>query len=359
MTEIADKLVRGCAPELTPVDSTEVEAGITLKIMRAWRTECAPTEGQRALLFRYFGCARWAWNWGLGECMKAYESEKKHLSAFTLSVMLTALKRDNTELAWLNEPPRSTLDYALADVDLAYKHFFRRVKSGEKPGFPKFKARNRTIPRCRFRKVARCNRDGIELPKIGFVRVKERDYLPLLAKKDIAFATVTFFAGKFWLSVTGKSAQPAACVDGDGSAAIEYDFERQRIMINGAPVDVPTKTQHEDRHIRLLQARISRRQEGSPGYWRARELHQRWERRIADRRYQFLHNLSTRLVNENAEITVYRPDVKTIVEGGENDVNKAILSNAMAEFFRQLEYKSCWYGRVYTEVGCALPEIIG
>ena len=350
--------LRSCRPDVTPADPTGDETGTTLNIMRAWRTEADPTPYQKKLLSQYFGAVRWVWNWALAKQNERYETDKGHYSAYDLSKMLTDEKSKNTDLSWLNEHPRNTIDYAITDVDLAYKHFFRRIKKGETPGFPKFKARNRCVPRCRFRKNLYSFSNGIKLPKIGFMRVKEHGYLPFLGPNQIAFASISLNAGKYWLSLTGETDRPEA-ITGGGSVVVAYDFEKQRITINGDPVSVPSKTQHEERHLKLLQRRISRRVEGSGGYWEAREQRQSWERRIADRRYQFLHNLSTKLVQGNQEITVIKPPVKAIVEGGENETNKAILSNAMSEFFRQLSYKSNWYGRSYAEIGCSDANFTG
>ena len=351
-----ETLIPECVRELTPADSAEVEAGNTLSIMRAWRTEADPTREQRAMLFRYFGCCRYVWNWALDLCNQKYKAEEKRPTAYDLSKLLTERLNVEPDLQWLRIPPRNTIDYVFQDLDCAYKAFFRRIKAGENPGFPKYKSRNRVVPRCRFRSIKSCSPFGVDLPKIGMVRVKENFYLPSLKKSEISFATITYYAGKFWLSVTGECHRPDG-KSGGGAAVISYDFSQHKIIINAAPVDVPGKTPHEDNYIRRMQADISRCVEGSAGYFAARERHQKWERRVAERRAQFLHNLSSRIVEENEEITVHRPEVKAIVEGGEKEQNKAILSNAMAEFFRQLSYKSDWYGRVYVEVGCEAHEL--
>lgn len=191
----------------------------------------------------------------------------------------------------------------------------------------------------------------MRLTKIGSVALKEHGYIPEMTSEQILFASVSWYAGKFWLSVTGECDRPDSTA-ARGAVAIGYDCDAHKILVNGETVDVPRKTQHETRHTVLLQRRIARRTEGSGGYWAARRLHQTWERRVAERRSQFLHNLSTRLVQENDEITVLRPPLKSMAQGENAEENSALLANAAGEFFRMLEYKSNWHGRTYTEIGC-------
>ena len=86
------------------------------------------------------GTARWAWNQGLGKKKEAYEVENKTLSFVDLSRAIVLLK-DNPKYAWLYAVSSCVVTCALRNLDKAYSAFFRRIKQGTTPGFPKFKAK--------------------------------------------------------------------------------------------------------------------------------------------------------------------------------------------------------------------------
>jgi transposase len=89
---------------------------------------------------------------------------------------------------------------ALRDLDKAFQNFFRRVKNGEKPGFPKFKSRKRGIGSFRLTGAIRVEKGRIRLPRIGWLRLKERGYIPTEGI-HILSATVSEKAGRWFVSV--------------------------------------------------------------------------------------------------------------------------------------------------------------
>ncbi|MBI4640834.1 MAG: transposase, partial [Candidatus Tectomicrobia bacterium] len=89
------------------------------------------------------GAARWSYNYGLSRRKEAFEKTGKSPGGYTLMQEVVALK--NTEAyAWLNDVPKSIPRMALMQLEKAYDSFFRRIKNGEKPGFPKFKSKKQS-----------------------------------------------------------------------------------------------------------------------------------------------------------------------------------------------------------------------
>jgi len=95
-----------------------------------------PNTQQQETIFKIFGCCRFVFNRFLAERVEAYKTEKKSISRFEQDRNLTELKK---ELIWLKDADSTALQAVIQNLDVAYQNFFRRVKIGDKPGFPKFK----------------------------------------------------------------------------------------------------------------------------------------------------------------------------------------------------------------------------
>src|SRR3990167_11220415 len=107
-------------------------------VKRAFKFKLKPTELQRRDCLRFAGSRRFIFNRGLDQRQKAFEATGKSPSYFDQNKELTFLK-ETTETSWLKEIHSQVLQQGLKDLDRAFQNFFRRVKKGEKPGYPKFK----------------------------------------------------------------------------------------------------------------------------------------------------------------------------------------------------------------------------
>ena len=96
-------------------------------------------------------------------CLSAYKETGKKPSRFDRDKVITALKHDG-EHEWLNDPPHMALASANADLERAYTNFFRRVKKGENPGFPKFKSKYTSRKSYRVYDVKILNKKNSQTP---------------------------------------------------------------------------------------------------------------------------------------------------------------------------------------------------
>jgi putative transposase len=150
------------------------------KILRAYKTELDPHNALRTLLLKHAGARRWAFNWGLQRKIEDYEKAGKSPPAQALHRELHLLK--NTDPAeggvpWMYEVSKCAPQEALRDLDLAFVHFFRRLRQGGKPGFPRFKSKKRGIGSFRLTGAIQVFERHIQLPRLGRIRLKERGYL--------------------------------------------------------------------------------------------------------------------------------------------------------------------------------------
>jgi len=138
-------------------------------VEKAYKFRIYPPTAQAALIAQTFGCKRWVYNHFLAERIAIYESEKRTAGRFEQDKRLTQLKK---ETEWLRVPDKCALQNALADLDAAYQNFFRRVKSGEKPGFPKFKSKRDRHQSYRTSSNIKMHEKHIQLPKLGLVQCR-------------------------------------------------------------------------------------------------------------------------------------------------------------------------------------------
>ena len=132
-----------------------------------------PTKEQEELINKTFGCCRYVHNYFLAKSIEDYKTTGKSNSCYDNMKELTQLKN---ELTWLKEVDSQALQQSLRNLDIAYKNFFRRVKQGTTPGFPKF--RKKTV--CQSYRTTNCGQTQtpikagkIKVPKVGPVKVKQ------------------------------------------------------------------------------------------------------------------------------------------------------------------------------------------
>jgi len=176
-----------------------------MKITRGYKTELDLNNKQKAACLQHAGAARYAYNWGLARKIEVYKKGEKVPTAIDLHRELNKLK--TTELSWMYSVSKCAPQEALRHVDKAYENFFRKVKLKKqgkfkgKVGFPKFKKKSRGIGSFRITTGAiKVFPDAIQLPRLGKLRLKEHDYLPV-SGVHILSATISEQAGRWFVSI--------------------------------------------------------------------------------------------------------------------------------------------------------------
>src|SRR5215467_5254273 len=174
-----------------------------MQAQRGYKTELDLNNAQRTACLQHAGAARFAYNWGLTRRKAHYQQTGKGLNAMALHKELNALK--STEFPWMYEVSKCAPQEALRDLDSAYKHFFRRWQlktAGQykgKLGFPRFKSKKRGIGSFTLTGHIHVMEETIQLPRLGVLRLKEKQYLPQNA--HILSATVSERAGRWFVSL--------------------------------------------------------------------------------------------------------------------------------------------------------------
>jgi putative transposase len=316
---------------------------------RAYRYRCYPTPTQAAVLARTFGCARFVYNWALRLRTDAYYDRQECLSYVVLSAELTTLKQQ-PETAWLNEVSSVPTQQALRHLETAFRNFFAgRTKY---PTFhKKHGAQSATYASTAFRWNA--EQRALTLAKMDSpLHIHWSRPLPAGATPTTLTLSRDTAERYFVSFLLEEEIAPLPATT--GQVGIDLGLHDMVVLDNGEKVGNPRFFSKDEKKLAQAQRRLARKQLGSKNRDKARCKVARIHAQIADRRRDFTHKLSTRIIRENQTICIESLRVKAMVK--HPTLAKAIHEVGWGEFVRQLEYKADWYGRTLIKMDRWYPS---
>jgi putative transposase len=308
-----------------------------MTIVKGYKTELRLNNTQTTLCLKSAGVARFAYNWGLRIKIDEYEATKKSPNAVELHRRLNVLKQ--TDFPWMYDVSKCAAQEALRNLDTAFKNFFRRVKNGETPGFPKFKSRHKGIGSFRLTGSIKVTSGKVKLPRLGWLSLKEHGYLPQDA--HILSATVSEKAGRWFVSLQVKEEAPAPEKKTE-ACGVDVGIKNLATLHNGTTFENPKELSKLRERLNRAHTRVSRKKKGSQNRKKAVKRLQKLYLRTSNVRKDAIHKATTAITKQYGIIGIEDLNVAGMMKN--HNLAHAVSDASFSEFQRQLTYKSEWSG---------------
>ena len=278
-------------------------------MLKAYKFRLYPTKSQKTRMDRTLDLCRWTYNKTLEIRKAAWENEGKSLSKYETNNLLPAWKQDKPEL---NEVFSQVLQNVHERVDLALKAFFRRIKAGQKPGYPRFRGKgwydSFTYPQKGFK----LDSGKLYLSKIGNIKIKlHRQIEGKIKRLTVRRAATGKWVACFSVEIEDTPLPPWK----DGAVAgIDVGLESFATLSNGEKIANPRFFREEEKELARVQRKLSKSPKGTPERKKVLKVVQRVHERIANKRYEFAHQVSHALVDRFGLIVFEDLNIKGMVQ---------------------------------------------
>jgi putative transposase len=322
-------------------------------MIRTYKYRLYPSRSQETNLWRVLDACRGLHNMALAERKHAYQLERRSVSKAELYELA---KHYRQTFPHADQVFSQTAQSVIEQVDLAFQAFFRRVKAGEKPGYPRFKGRGwyNSFLFKQFGLGARL--DGRRLKLYGIGRVRVRWHRPL--DGTVKTVRIQHKAGQWYACFACDVPEPGPLPETGQAVGIDVGISALITTSEGAKVAHPAFYRAGQQKLRRLQRRLARAKRGSHNRRKALRAVQRQQAHVAAQRADFLHKLSADLVRQHDRLALEDLRVRNMVRN--HHLSKSILDSGWSTFRQYLTYKAESAGReiafvdpAYTSRSCS------
>ena len=321
---------------------------------RAYKLRIYPTDSQRELIEKTFGCTRYIYNNFLAERKNKYEESKIIVRVYEQLHELTDLKR---EKEWLREIDSCALQACVYNLDDAFQKFFRGN------GYPKFRAKgvhdsfrtNNTLNTYKNKKYETIrvdfNKRIITLPKLKEVKFRGYRTTKEIVGK-IKSATISKDGNKYFVSILVEVPFTKYSINPTSIVGLDLGIKNFIVTSNGEKLKNEVKI--NEKRLKRLQKWLSRCKPGSKNRYKVKLKIQRLYLKIRNARKHMIYKLANNILKENDIVVVESLDVKNMYLV--HKIAKHLKNIPISEFIRVLKYKSNWLGKKVIEINKYYPS---
>ena len=320
------------------------------RLLKSFKTEINPTEEQKARIRRTIGTCRYVYNFYLGHNKALHDNGEKFMTGKSFSLWLNnEYIPDNPDKTWIREVYSKAVKKSIEDGCTAFTRFFKHQSD-----FPKFKKKGKSDVKMYFvrnnPKDCQCERHRLKIPTLGWVRIKEKGYIP--TTKDgymIRSGTVSVKAGRFYVSVLVEI--PDINIDNNSNEGIGIDLGLKdfAIVSNGKTyrnINKSAGLKKLEKQLIREQRSLSRKYENLKKGESTQRANIQKQRLKVQKLHHKMDNIRTDYINKTiAEIVKTKPSYITIedlnVKGMMKNrcLSKAVASQKFYEFRTRLKAK--------------------
>ena len=309
-----------------------------------FRYRLYPTASQKTTMQHTLDECRWLYNYLLEQRKTAWGERKETISMYDQINTFPKLKKERSSLITVHS---QVLQNVAMRIDLAFKAFFRRVKLGEKPGYPRFRGAgwydSFTYPQGGYS----VNSDSVNLSKIGTVKAKIHRPIEGKVKTCCVRRTST---GK-WFVAFACEVEDQPLPESAEAVGIDVGLNNFTTLSTGEKIANPRFFRTDEKALAKAQRKLSKAEKGTPERAHRRKPVSHIYERIANRRSDFAHQVSRRLVNRFGIIAVEDLSINRMIHN--HCLAKSIADVAWGQFAAFLSYKAASAGRKYIAVNPA------
>jgi putative transposase len=300
---------------------------------RTYRYPLRPTKAQEATLLAWLGFCQRLYNAALEHRIGAWRRARKSVSLYAQTTELAVLRSEDSDAAAV---PSDIARSALRRLDRAFQAFFRRCRSGEKPGFPRFRGRD-WYDSFSFPAV-RVEGNRVHVPKLGPVRF--HDYRPL--QGEVREVTIRRGAGRWWVSFSCDLGDAPPKVAVRRATGIDLGLTTFATLSDGSEVPNPRYFRAGEQCLAWRQQALARKCRGSKSRARAKLLVQKAHEHTRNQRLDFSRKLAAQLYAEYDLIAYEDLAIRNMIRG---PLAKSIGDAAWGTFIRCLTSRAESAGR--------------
>ena len=300
-----------------------------------------PTRHQQQLLDDTLDTCRQVYNQTLAHRKEAWEQRQETLSLYETNTMLTQWKHEHPALSQVHS---QVLQNAQERVDLAYKAFFRRIKAGDTPGFPRFRGPGRYDSFTFKQSGFRVEDSLVSISKIGSIRMVLHRPIEGIIKTVTVRRTPT---GK-WYVCFSVDVEPLPLEPCTLAVGFDVGLTHFATLSTGEHLANPRFFRTDEHALAKAQRRLAKANKGTPARAKCRKVVAHIHERIASRRYDFCHQTARRMVNTYGMLAFEALQIPNMMQN--HCLAKSIADVAWGQFVRIAIDKAACAGRVTVQV---------